>query len=243
MRTNDVARVTVTRALLAAGLVVGPLTCTVFTVEGRRRSGYDPARHPVSALSLGGRGWVQQANFFASGALTLLTAAGLLRSGRDGSGRCPPVGPLAVAAAGAGLIGAGVFPTDPVPGYPEASDPPTGVRTRALTRTGTLHVLSAVPFFVGLPAASIDRAFRAWQDGRRTEATAHAGLAAVGLVASATAGAAFGGRTNLEETGGRWQRISVAAGFAGLAGISAHALALVGPTRFDGSPIRIVRPT
>ena len=242
MSTDRPSRPALTRALLGAGVAVGPLTCSVFTFEGRRRSGYEPRRHPISALALGPRGWVQQTNFLVSGALTLAAATGLRRTMQTGT--LAATVPMSIAAAGAGLIGAGIFPTDPVPGYPPAEGSsathlrlgslsaglkptmagPAGVPDRPLSRTGSLHVLSAVPFFVGLPLAASIGAWRARQHGDRAGAVALAAAAAVCMAGSSGAGAGFAGKWGLEETGGRWQRISVVAGFAGLAALSARAV-------------------
>ena len=52
-----------------AGMLAPALFVTVFLVEGWIRPGYDPMAEYVSALSLGGRGWVQMVNFLLFGAL------------------------------------------------------------------------------------------------------------------------------------------------------------------------------
>lgn len=50
--------------------VIGPaIFVAVFLLEGWIRPGYNPMAEYVSALSLGGRGWVQIANFVLFGAL------------------------------------------------------------------------------------------------------------------------------------------------------------------------------
>jgi hypothetical protein len=50
--------------------VIGPaLFVAVFLLEGWLRPGYNPMAEYVSALSLGGRGWVQIVNFLIFGAL------------------------------------------------------------------------------------------------------------------------------------------------------------------------------
>src|SRR5678816_3229956 len=42
----------------------GPLLFfAIATVEGFLRAGYDPIAQPISALALGARGWIQEANF------------------------------------------------------------------------------------------------------------------------------------------------------------------------------------
>lgn len=42
----------------SAGLLAGPIFVVSFLIQGVIRPGYDPLRHPVSALSLGPGGWV-----------------------------------------------------------------------------------------------------------------------------------------------------------------------------------------
>ncbi|MBE1484431.1 putative membrane protein [Plantactinospora soyae] len=60
-----------TRTLLGCGAVAPGLFILVFLVDGATRAGYDPTYHPVSALSLGPRGWIQITNFVLTGLLLL----------------------------------------------------------------------------------------------------------------------------------------------------------------------------
>jgi hypothetical membrane protein len=103
-----------TKALLACGVIGGPLFIVIFLVEGATRANYEPLRHPVSSLALGDYGWVQVANFIVVGLLTLAFAAGLRHTLRPGKGST--LGPLLVGIWAVGLLGAGVFVTDPVSG-------------------------------------------------------------------------------------------------------------------------------
>src|SRR5579863_9741898 len=105
-----------TRGLLFCGLAAGPVFITTFLVEGATRDGYRPSRHPVSSLALGPRGRVQTANFAVAGTLVLAGAAGLERAGD--LALSTRTGRVLIGAAGVGLIGAAVFATDPVSGYP-----------------------------------------------------------------------------------------------------------------------------
>jgi hypothetical protein len=67
-----------TTILLPCGVVAGPLFVAAFLVEGATRADYDPLRHPVSSLQLGGTiGWTQIANFIIAGLLTLGFALGV----------------------------------------------------------------------------------------------------------------------------------------------------------------------
>lgn len=69
-----------TRRLLTAGALAGPLFVVVFTIAGTLRPDYEQIRHPVSSLALTGAGWVQIANFLIAGALMLALAVGMRRS-------------------------------------------------------------------------------------------------------------------------------------------------------------------
>jgi len=61
-------------------------------------------------------GWIQIANFMASGALVI---AGAVRIRRVlGGKRAGSWGPLLLAIYGLGLIGAGIFRADPASGFP-----------------------------------------------------------------------------------------------------------------------------
>lgn len=105
-----------TARLLNAGIVAGPLFLAVWLLQALLRDGFDARRHPISLLSTGDLGWIQIANFVVSGALVLCAATGLRRV--LGDGRASTWGPRLVGAFGVGLIGAGVFVTDPGAGFP-----------------------------------------------------------------------------------------------------------------------------
>ena len=110
------ARWASTPALLACGVIAGPLFLIVVLLEAVTRPGFDLGRHPVSLLSLGDMGWVQIANFVGSGLLMLGFAVGLrrvLRNSRGGTW-----GPLLIGLYGCGLIVAGLFVPDPGMGLP-----------------------------------------------------------------------------------------------------------------------------
>ncbi len=152
---------TVTRVLLACG-VIGPLLfILVFLIEGATRPGYSAWHNFVSSLSLGKQGWEQTANFLICGVLMLGFAFGLRRVLHPGVGST--WGPILLGIFGLSLIGAGLFATDPVLGYPPGA-PSTP------TLHGALHVLVSTVAFVALPAACFvlaqrfagDPAWRGW---------------------------------------------------------------------------------
>jgi hypothetical protein len=199
-------------------VAAGPVFVAVFVLEGAVRDGYRPLRHPVSSLALGPRGWIQTANFAVAGTLLLAGAAGLARAGDPiASGRAVPA---LVSAAGAGLLGAAVFPTDPVSGYP----PGTPDALTQLSPAGAAHNLAAVPVFVGLPAAALACGWRSWRAGHRRFGLCSAGTAVTMFTTAALAGAGFGQSPRLASLGGLFQRASILSGFGWLTILSAQAL-------------------
>src|SRR5260370_21485312 len=192
-----------TRGLLYCGLAAGPVFITTFLTEGATRPGYRPSRHPVSSLALGPRGQVQAANFAATGTLVLPGAAGLGRAAD------PPLSTRAaralLGAAGAGLIGAAVFATDPVSGYPPGTpDAPTHP-----SRTTIVHNLAAVPVFLGLPAAAFTCSWQSIRSGRRGFGMYCAATATTMLATMALAGAGFNQSPRLVNLAGLFQRASI----------------------------------
>jgi Protein of unknown function (DUF998) len=211
-----------TRGLLRCGLAAGPAFVTAFVIEGAARDGYRPLRHPVSSLALGPRGRTQTGNFVLTGTLFLAAAAGLSRAGDPAASGAPV--PALIGAAGTGLIGAAIFPTDPVSGYPPGTP---GAPPRP-SRTGVAHNLAAIPVFLGLPAAALSCGWRAWRTGQRTFALYSTGTA-ITMASSATlAGAAFGQSPRLVNLGGLFQRVSIVAGFGWLTALSARQLRQAG---------------
>jgi hypothetical protein len=171
---HDVRR---TRYLLACGLAPA-LFVTVLLVEGATRPGYDPVQHFGSELSLGTRGWVQVANFLGAGVLVLGFAAGMRRAMESDRGSV--AAPVLTGVFGVTLIVAGIFPTDPKPGYP----PGTAGTTEAITVSGTIHDLNGLLSFIALTATVLVLA--AWfadQPGRRGWMW---GCLAIGLVVPVT---------------------------------------------------------
>src|SRR5215472_3883042 len=105
-----------TLGLVSCGGVGAFLFTATYLFEGITRPGYDAWQQPISALSLGPGGWVQQINFAVFGVLTLLSAVGWYRFLAPG---CNAIWfPLLQGIAGLGLIGIAVFSMDPFPGYP-----------------------------------------------------------------------------------------------------------------------------
>jgi uncharacterized protein DUF998 len=223
-RTSD-QRQAWTRGLLRCGVVAGPVFVTAFLLEGAARDGYRPLRHPVSSLSLGSRGWIQATNFAVTGALFLAGAAGLARTGGPAASR--RAAPALISAAGAGLIGSALFPTDPVSGYP----PGTPDALTEPSHTGIVHSIVAVPVFFGIPAAALASSRQSWRAGRRKFGLYSAGTAVTMLATQVLAGAGFSQSPRLVKLGGLFQRASIITGFAWLTALSLRALQHVPSTR------------
>jgi hypothetical protein len=188
---------------------------TIFGIAGHRRAGYDARRHPVSSLALGPGGLVQRANFIVTGSLYLAGSVGLARARRSRLISRPRA--IMIGAAGIGLIGSGVFNTDPVSGYPPGT-PPLPIPP---TETGVLHNLCAIPIFVGIPAAALLSARSAIRTGDTAWAVYSCATAAVMVATAALFGQAFAQKPTLVASGGLLQRISISSGFAWLTALHA----------------------
>ncbi|MFC7545345.1 DUF998 domain-containing protein [Plantactinospora sp. GCM10030261] len=163
-------------ALSAPILLIG-----VDVVDAATRPGYEPARHWISHLSLGDRGWLGTAKLAVVGLLILLVAMGLRTASRATSDPVRRGSFLAhrwVAAAGSGLLLAAVFPMDPGLGFPPGATPGQSWR-------GTLHDLAAGVLFVSLTVAG-------WRLGRDLHRAHHGtGWRTAGRVVAATVILAF----------------------------------------------------
>jgi len=192
-----------TRRLLACGLVAGPLFVLAFLIEGAVRSGgYDALRHPVSSLALGDQGWTQTANFLVSGLLTIPFAVGLWHTASK-------AGAVLIGIWGIGLVGAGLFVTDPVSGYPVGTPDALDYTT-----IGALHDGFSLPGFAGLALGMFVVA--RWYAGRRRPAlAAYSVISGIAfIVFLQLAGTAFEQNEALVDLGGLFQRICVIIGWA-----------------------------
>jgi uncharacterized membrane protein YhaH (DUF805 family) len=139
-------RIRTGRQLLLCGMVTGPLSFVIDLAQALTRPGYDLFRQPVSSLALGPHGWIQVLNFLLGGVLMLGFALGLDRALRA-LGRPSRWAPALIASWAAALLGAGIFVTDPISGYPPGEP---------VHRGHTVHgVLHAFPFSILLVAALI----------------------------------------------------------------------------------------
>lgn len=131
------------------GALGATLFVVVFLLDGMTRPGYSPTRHTVSALALGPRGWLQQANFVLCGAAVTASAVGLLVSGDHRM-----LG-LVLTIFGLGLV-VSVVPMDPMRGYPPGTpdrDP------KELSTAHAVHDGAGAAVFFALPVISAVSAF------------------------------------------------------------------------------------
>jgi hypothetical protein len=144
--------------LLWCGVVLGPVFYVTFLIQALTRSGYDMTRHPISLLSLGGAGWIQILNFVVVGLLAIGLHLGAKQTltGRAGGIWIPRL----FLSFGIGMVVAGVFPPEPMLGFPPGSPntlPTTMSVKAALHGLGFLLVftsLTAVAFIFGARVAT-----------------------------------------------------------------------------------------
>ncbi|GAB2472920.1 DUF998 domain-containing protein [Promicromonospora xylanilytica] len=162
--------------LLWSGAVGSWLFIATFLLDGWTRPGYRPVYHPVSALALGSRGWLQAANFILCG--LAITAGAVALAGALDSVLLA----LVVAVFGLALVASGVFPMDAMRSYPPGT--PDGTPTE-VSRRHTWHDWAGMVVFGALPVAAVVAAFVlpetgwTWYSGL-TAATAGAGLMVFG---------------------------------------------------------------
>lgn len=200
--------------LLWYGVWIGPVFIVVFLIEGTLRKGYYPMRQAVSALAIGPRGWIQQANFLITAILTLAYSLGLhfAMHGLLGSIMLP----VLVSITGVGLIRAGLFVTD-VTGLSEDRHKPT-----QRTKNGRLHDQFSLLVFASLFITPFVYAYLSIQ-ARHWDFALYSILSALVLALSLVlAVAGFRGVPKLTSFGGLFQRISICAEFIWLSIIAVH---------------------
>jgi hypothetical protein len=206
-------------AVLWAGVIAPLLFTMAYLLAGASRPGYDPIRHQVSLLSLAEGGWAQTASFLVTGVL-LVAFAIALRADLTGA----PVGrgaPLAIAVSGVGFVVAGLFPTQPLFGYPPGT--PEGMATDVST-SSLLHVTGAGLLFFGLIAAAFMLANRDRRAGRTAWAIASFSVAVTILVFFGLSGGGPSGQLLFPAASGLLQRVSLVAGLGWVAAVALRCL-------------------
>ena len=220
MQTKGVSHTNAVMAkgLLVCGAIAGPLFTGAWLVEGATRAKYNPLRHPISSLAIGDGGWTQASTFLVTGLLMLAFAFGLRRvlQARGGA----TWRSLLIGAVGIGLLGAGLFVTDPLNGYP----PGTPDMPLSPSVQGTLHVLFSIPVFLGLPAACFvfARLFARWGEHKWAIYSVVTGIAFVVMFVVTSAG--FAQVEGLVNHAGLFQRITLTIGWAWVTLLAVHTL-------------------
>jgi hypothetical membrane protein len=193
------------RALAAVG-AAGPVAFAAISVlAGLVKPGYDIAEQTVSDLAVGAHGWIQTANFFVLGAAMIALA--LTRGHRSASVS------VLLAAAGAGVVVAGFFPTD-LAGAPVTTD-------------GAIHNMLFLGIFLALIAAFAlhGRALR--RNGSERGLARYSTLTAAGVFALLVVFVMFAGDIGdpLHSIAGLLERVLIAAALAWLTVTSRRLLA------------------
>ena len=198
----------VTRSLLGWGVVVGAFYLVVGLAQAFVRDGFDLARHQLSLLMLGDFGWVQAVNLILSGLMVLAAALGFARAmrGTSAAGRAAAL----LGVFGVCLIASGVFPPDPMAGFPDAAN------STDATVGGVLHLAFGAIGFLCLAAAAL--VVGGWFD-RQASAFARTSRIAGAVVAVGFIGGAV---LSTQVLGVLFLWVAVVAGFAWLAAASVH---------------------
>src|SRR5262245_35491575 len=176
-----------TRALLACGVVAGPMYVTVTMAQALTRDGFDLRQHRFSWLTTGDLGWIHQSNMLLVGVLTVLLAVGVGRMMRTGRGAV--WGPRLLGLFGLAYLVGGLFTADPVAGFPPGTAPEVVQRTwQGAVQNASRGVSSGL-----LLAASL--VFAAWfaAEGRRGWAWFYGAAIPTVFVALTGVGGVIGG--------------------------------------------------
>src|SRR4051794_18142226 len=199
---------TARRALATAGAAGPVVFLAVSVLAGLLKPGYDVRQQSVSELAVGDYGWLQTANFFALGAAMIAAALALALAGR-GSRSVVAL----LAAAGAGMVAVGLFPTD------LAGAPPTA--------HGAAHDTLSLGIFLALIGASAVHGRALRRAARERRLARYSTLTAGGVFALFVVFAVFAGDVGdpLHAVSGLLGRVFLAAAFGWVTVVSMRLLA------------------
>ena len=176
-----------TRALLACGVVAGPVYVMVSLAEALTRDGFDLRQHRFSWLTTGDLGWIHQSNMVLVGVLTVLLAVGVRQMLRAGRGAV--WGPWLLGLFGVAYIVGGSLTADPVAGFPPGTTPEMVHRTwQGIVQNASRGVSSLLLIATSLVIASWFAA-----EGRRGWAWFYGAAIPAVFVALTAVGLAIGG--------------------------------------------------
>lgn len=205
-----------TKILLASGAIGCWIFVLACIIEGRIHIDYNPLRHPVSSLAIGKFGWLQIANFIILGLLILGFAIGLRRSLKPSSDSFWAT--LLMVLVAIGLIGAGIFITDPDYGYPLNMPIILG----PYSMQGSLHELFSLLIFIGLPVACFVLRHRFLISGESGWAAYSAFTGIAMLITFVLSGIGFKQKAHLEDFAGVFQRLSITLGSIWITLLASH---------------------
>jgi hypothetical protein len=134
----------VTRSLLGWGVVAGIFYLVVGVANGLLREGFSFTEHALSLLMLGEYGWIQTLNLIVSGLMVVAASLGAYRVMKPKRAAGTLVGIYGLA-----LVGSGIFPPDPVEGFPDSGS------TVEATLSGVLHLAFGGVGFLALGFAAL----------------------------------------------------------------------------------------
>ncbi len=206
------------KALLLCGTIACPLFIIVVLIEGAIRPNYNSFLYPLSSLSIGETGWTQISNFIFTGILLIVFSFSLKQACNSDNRKFR--GPLLIRLVGVGLIGAGIFVTDPIFGYP--TDKP--LLLRQFTFHGHLHDGFSMLVFICLPWACFvfRKYFIAKDDRKWANYSAFTGYAMIAFFIITSIG--FKQLSGFVNYSGLFQRMCIAIGWTWMTLISLHLL-------------------
>jgi Protein of unknown function (DUF998) len=204
------------KTLLICGAIMCPLFIIAVLIEGAVRPDYNSFLYPLSSLSIGDNGWTQISNFIITGVLVVLFSRGVRQVFPEVKFR----GHLLIMLVGIGLIGAGIFVTDPVFGYP----PNKPLVLRQFTWHGHLHDVFSMLVFICLPWACFIFRRRFIKTHNRGWATYSAFTGFVVIVTFILASIGFKQTTGFVNFAGLFQRLCILTGLAWITSLSLHLL-------------------
>jgi len=205
-----------TRRLLFCGPVGCILFIGLFLIQGAFRENYSALRFPISSLSIGPLGWVQISNFIISGSLIFLSAFGLREVTRVLKGSIW-ISRL-IGAVGLGLVGAGIFSSDPVFGYP-MTEP---LAIAQFTVHGHFHDFFSIFVFVCLPIACF-KFHNRFKDSGDIKWATYSLISGIGMLgAFILAAIGFKQIAGFVEVAGLFQRLCLIIGFGWLSMLALH---------------------
>ena len=137
------------KTFLRCGIFVAPLFYGAALIQLLMEPEFDLRRLPISFLSLGRLGWVQDSSFLICGLLATAFSFGLRRTIRGERGGT--WGPILIGLYGIGMMMAGIFHPDPAFGFPPGA--PAGMPS-SMSLHAVLHMVAFFIAFIALIAGS-----------------------------------------------------------------------------------------